>query len=225
MKDFSKTHTRFPRAPVTTSEFQTASSGWLATYEIFSILENHCDSIYQIKIYLQACIVELCLRQCLRFSPVGSWKCKFPLTIAPGLGHFSVLNIVYHCRSDSNVCIDAQIPTEFNARVARSWKPEKKRILDYTYSLTWSPDSRYLAFADFENGAGADNDDSICIAVFYVASNWVNNQSLTLIQHTLNFASCWMNQISIMNSQFHPVDPHFLFTMGTNIFIWRFQGM
>lgn len=200
-----------------------ASSGWLATYGIFSILEGRCKSMYQSSIHLQPSIVELCLRQSLRFSPVGCWKCSFPLTISPGLGHFSILNVVYCFEPGLNGCVSAQVPTNLDARLERSWKSETKRILSYSYNLSWSPDSRYIAFSDLEIGAGADGRDAGCIAVFSMTSNQVDNQTLILVRHTLT--PCWANQMHMTNSQFHPTKPLFLFTVGSGIFIWRFQGM
>lgn len=162
-----------------------ASSGWLATYEIFSVREHCCESMYQTSVCLQECIVELCLRQCLRFS-LSCWKCSFPLAIAPGLAHFSILNTVYNFSPGSNGCVSAQIPTSFSERLRRSWTPETKRAISYSYDLSWSPDSRYLAFADFETRA--ESDDAICIAVFSVASSWVDHQRLTLVRHTFTRA-------------------------------------
>lgn len=214
------------RAPYTVSEFQMASSGWVATYEIFLIQETGSELISKRTIFPQARSVELCLRQSLRFTPVGCWKCSFPLTIAPGLGHFSILNMVHKVNDDTNACVSAEIPTGFNSRLERSWQREAQRALNYSYALFWSPSSRFLAFVDSDSSDSrtwSESDGPVCVAVFAIASDWLEDRDLlTLIKYTS------MSDIiggAVTNSQFHPIDSCLLFTLGKCIFVWRFEGM
>ncbi|KAL1850418.1 hypothetical protein Daus18300_012952 [Diaporthe australafricana] len=167
---------QLPTSPFTRFEFYMACSDWLATYEIFSIEEIGTKSIHLSTIPLKPYNIELCLRQSLRFSPGGCWKCRFPLTIAPGLSKFSILNSVYHFGAGSMAYAGTEIPLSINPRLEKSWLPDSERHLSYFYELVWSPDSRYIAFADLEASSWAETDGCICIAIFSVATNISRDQ-------------------------------------------------
>lgn len=217
---------RYPRAPDTPLEFQTACSGWIATYEIFSILDFRTKSISLTTIHLKPYNIELCLRQCLRFSPLarGSWKCSFPLTISPGLGHLTILNTIYNVQDHPKICSGVDLPINLTPRVEKSWLPGWKRVLSYCYELCWSPNSKYLAFSDLERNTSTKGNDALGIEIFYVArvGGFANrDQPPTLINSTfLPEPQC--NYIG--NCHFHPTDPLFIFVVDNQIFIWEFEG-
>lgn len=205
-----------PSTPRTSVEFADACSGWFATYEIFAIRESRSDSSSIATIPLDAEDIAVCLRQSLRFEPLGGWKCSFPLTIAPTLDKISILYNVIHFSLDGTTSTVAPISADSHPRLRAFRGSETRFVIPYSYRLFWSLDSRYLAVTDsglWEPGGK----ELTFLAIFSTA---VVGKTTHLINHTMmpTDHGVWLHDCA-----FHPTEPLFLYRRDCSVFLWDFE--
>ncbi|KAK4031405.1 hypothetical protein C8A01DRAFT_51500 [Parachaetomium inaequale] len=211
-----RTSSALPSTPRTPTEISDACTGWFATYEIFVVQESRSDSAAIATIPLDAEDIAICLRQSLRFSPTGGWKCSFPITIAPELDKASILTNVFHFGADGTTSTVAPIPAHCHPRLQLVRSPETRFTLSYSYRLFWSLDSRFLAVTDsglFEQGWR----ELTFLAIFSTAAvgkmTQLVNHSMVPITH-----SAWLQDCA-----FHPKLPLFLYRIDASVFLWDFR--
>jgi hypothetical protein len=203
-----------PSLPKTTSEIIDACSGWLASYEIYDVLEAGSKSRHLVSIPLAPVDVETCLRQSLRFSPLGHWKCNFPITIAPSLDTFTVLNQLIHIDVDSysNFRTSAIPLHSLNSYMAQ-WSDDRRfGSMVYVYQVTWNPDGRYLAFID--ESYSIQN-----IAIFSV-----KREATPYEPRLINHYSTEAGQEPLTNIHFHPGIDIFMFMKQESVYLWKFSS-
>lgn len=197
-----------PSAPRTSSDLAIASSGWLATYEAFSVGESRSESKIIVAIPLDADDIAACLRQSLGFS-AGAWKCSFPLTIAPGLDKISILNNIIRIDAQRGTYISQRIPSESHPQLQLAWNPETIFSIRYSYQIYWSADSRYIAFTD--NGIRHQT----FLGLF---SSGPLEEGLKLV----NFVTMAVpREVALSNCTFHRTAPLFLYQSNNFIFLWE----
>lgn len=208
--------TPIPSVPRTSIEFSDACIGWLATYEIFTVRELGSESSAMATIPLDAEDIAACLRQSLRFIPLGGWKCSFPLTIAPGLEKISILYNVIHFGADGTTFTVAPIPADSHPRIRLVRSPETKFLLPYSYRLFWSLDSRYLAVTD--GGFQEPRAEEVAfLAIFSTAVIGEPTRLINCIGMPTKFEA-WMHDCA-----FYPTEPLFLYRNGCSVFLWNFR--
>ncbi|TLD31057.1 hypothetical protein PspLS_02436 [Pyricularia sp. CBS 133598] len=197
-------------APRTPSEFANASSGWLATYETFSIGESRSDSKSIVTIPLDTDDVIACLRQSLRFA-AGTWKCSFPLTIAPGLDKISILNNIMLTNAHRGTYRQLPIRPDPHPQLQLAWNPKTIFTTRYSYQIYWSVDSRYVAFTD----TGVRN--QVFLGIFM---NGPLEGQLKLVN---SYAMVVPLEVTPSNCTFHPTAPLFLYQSNNSIFLWEIE--
>ncbi|KAI0451042.1 hypothetical protein F5B21DRAFT_507573 [Xylaria acuta] len=204
--------TRAPSFPNTAGELMDACSGWLATYEIYDVGKQRSQSRHLVSIPLAPVDIEMCLRQSLRFSPLGHWKCNFPITIGPSLHAFTVLNRVIHIDIDdtSNFRTSAIPVSSLNSYMAQ-WSVDRPfGNMAYVYQVIWSPDGRYLAFTD-----GSYSIQNIAIFLMEEAAPY----DPRLMNHHSMEASCE----PLTDTHFHPTQDIFMFMERDIVYLWKFS--
>ncbi|KAI1748057.1 hypothetical protein F4782DRAFT_551336 [Xylaria castorea] len=202
-----------PSFPKTAGEIMHACSGWLATYEIHDVGEKRSQSRHLVSIPLSPVDIKMCLCQSLRFSPLGYWKCNFPITIAPNLNMFTVLNRIIHIdvEDNSNFRISA-IPLDSLNDYMAQWSVDRPfGNMVYEYQVIWSPDGRCLAFIDetfvIQN-----------IAIFLVKME-IDPSEPRLINHYSTQATLE----SFTDIYFHPAKDILMFMKMGFVYLWKFS--
>ncbi|KAH8882254.1 hypothetical protein GQ53DRAFT_847652 [Thozetella sp. PMI_491] len=194
-------------------DIANACLGWQATYELFLVQDTASHSVHLVTISLDPMDVEICLRQNLRYTPLRRWKCTFPLSIAPDLGHCSILSRIVSFHSNRATYSSTNLPLNFDPRLRKAWSLDMNMSSRYTYDVFWSADSRYLAFID-DNRLTA-----VSLAIFSLPTAGGAADPVS-INH-VSAQSSWSGLIS--DCQFHPQEQLFLFRRSTNVYLWHFS--
>ncbi|KAI1320331.1 hypothetical protein F5Y16DRAFT_405634 [Xylariaceae sp. FL0255] len=193
--------------PKTRSELLEASSGWAATFEILDVSCSPAKNLHFISLTLVPEEVGICLRQSLRFF--RCWTCHFPITIAPNLQHFTILNRVFHAQGTEVQTMSAPLPLN---HFRTHWCLDEPRTdLIHRYQITWSPDSRRLAFID----EGHSSSGQECYAILLLRMELPEFKLYLFRKY-----SAIRDNGAIACSQFHPHQDVFLFVKANSLYLW-----
>lgn len=215
-----------PHEPDRSSTLEKTSSGWLAKYEVLEVHDTMSQRVVSFSIPLESEDVRLCLYQSLFKTPLGPWKCSFPLSIAPGQETFTVLNKIFHFSlRDKESYRTTTIPLDFDQRFKLAWSSDcfvEKFMSNYSYRIVWSPDSKRFAFVDSQ-GPNVFNERATCLAIFE-NFNFSDPKPPKLIQSTFQpepFSE------SLADYQFHPnpIENLFLFRADSEVYLWPIDGI
>ncbi|KAK3319509.1 hypothetical protein B0T19DRAFT_268571 [Cercophora scortea] len=154
------------------TDLESASCGWKARYQLWNI-EKDPSQVADIRIPCDSSEVSLLVRQSLRFQIDSGWKLSFPLAISRTCMEFTILRTVFvlgpHTQtSEAQVqSINLEIATDQELEFVWSDHCEAIRPFpcdrnllprqlsqftnsSYNYSISFSPNGRFLFFADFE---------------------------------------------------------------------------
>ena len=118
----------------------TACSDWIAEYETFNV-DDRAGSRNKLSLGIESSEVLTLLKQSLKPSPLGFWRCSFPMHISCDLTIFIILRTVvltdFEDANDSHIsCSTAQLPTDYHPRLIRSWSNSRELYdMTYTYKL------------------------------------------------------------------------------------------
>lgn len=211
--DSPKLTERYARSPETRMEVRAACSGWLATYEVYLVEEGSSRSLFLRTIPLEPADIELCLRQNLKFSPLGHWKCSFQMSIAPSLNKCSILNRIFWIDTQMPAFPTASLPLCSIDALNDLWSVESQ--LDgfrYLYRYTWCPNSKYIAFID---SFSHPNRLFEGITIFSL-SDIHPHRIETLGSFRKGFSS------SLTDVHFHPTKGCLMFRYLNDVYLWDF---
>ncbi|KAI0477577.1 hypothetical protein GGR56DRAFT_665513 [Xylariaceae sp. FL0804] len=210
------TSTSTPSLPRTPGEIRDVCSGWVATYEIFHAGYPRSRSTRLETIALDAQDIEICLKQSLRPSPLGHWKCGFPLAISPDLRSCAVLNRVVQFGPPEGGYRTVMLPMDYHPKLAACWSTAMTFLADFSYRMVWSPDSGTLAAVTFDwNGGRA----SVSLAIFTVPG-FASHHQPTLVNIHIRSETI---EGSVTDCHFHPSESLFVFRAQYDIFLWRYS--
>lgn len=214
-----------PKLPETQKQWKDACSGWIATYDVFSIENDQQTRTTSIEVKLSRFDVELCLRQGL-CADEEEWICAFPLSISPNFEMFTVLhNLVY---VDKERLFPQVISLHWTS--AQRWKTwtklksvgDKELTADrtdiYRHQFTWSPDGKYLLFHDLQLQPLAWVENGTCAVVFAISNRPDGQKRVGVVNH---FPSVSLST-GIHDCQFHPTEALLLFRDELKSYVWRF---
>jgi hypothetical protein len=195
-----------------------ASSGWVAEYETFDI-EDKAKSRRAVLIDIDQMEISTLLEQSLKCSPLGFWRCAFPMHISHDLSIFIMLRtVVVTISNDANhdtlSYITQHIPTDYHSRLSRRWS--KLRLLSdmsYTYETALSANNQFLLLADKDFN---ELEDVSVVAVFQMR--------LSITEISLEGIAITMAKFSpsIQNCSFHPFEAMLVFIHEYDVFSWEF---
>ncbi|CAG9987341.1 unnamed protein product [Clonostachys byssicola] len=214
-----------PRPPQTATELKDASSGWSATYRVFSIESSQPLLTTSIEINLSTLDVALCLRQGL-CADDQEWSCSFPLSISPELDMFTVLHNLICVRNgklfQQVISLDGPIThrwdtwSKVNSDATREHTAVRSDI--YRYQFTWSPDGKYLLFHDLQMQPLSWVNNGTCAVVIGIANRRDCRKRVGLVNYftSTSFSS------GFQDCQFHPTETLLLFRDEAKTYLWRF---
>ncbi|KAF2124263.1 hypothetical protein P153DRAFT_426699 [Dothidotthia symphoricarpi CBS 119687] len=214
------------------SQVETFCNDWTAHYELWST-DGSKQLIFKVTIPLEAFEVALQMRQGFRHEHDVSWKTSFPTTISPDGLTLSVLRTLYQFSRSSLGSEPAWkktvLPLHSIDCMRQKWGndlevfdpnnsfvknlPTSLRLLSrdwYTYTITFSPDCRYLLFSDHQVPFKRN-------LILFGNLNNGRSQPDILSLTVLNTAKAEL-RLTI----FHPTSPLIAFVCSQSAWIWNF---
>ncbi|CAG9990590.1 unnamed protein product [Clonostachys byssicola] len=212
-----------PSPPSSQFDFWVACSGWVITYEIFSIEAAESSRLLLIEAPIDALSVEICLRQSLLVD-TKDWICAFALSIGPSLDRFTVLNVLFDVRSDQTYhCRTIEWPQRHRPSCWDTSKRIKSNAYSsgrdsYNYHFSWSWDGRYVLFRDRNLKASEWVQRGTSLAIFSIEESISDAEGIRLVNSfstsslTTGFHSC----------HFHPTKDLLLLRDDRDFYLWKF---
>jgi len=193
------------------------SSGWFATYEVFSLGATRSRSLSLSTLPLGETDIKTHLERNLRYTPVCSWKCEFPLTISPDLNYCSILDKIYYLSRTRTSPREVSLPLLSLITSSQAEREpgsgRKGGCCYYRYQPLWSPDSRWFAVL-------VDGISSISIAVF--SPRDAAGTAVPFLINSLTGPASW--SWDVCDPQFHPREPLLLFRVHEDAYLWPFES-
>lgn len=216
------------------SEVESFCTGWTAHYELWST-EGSKQLIFETTIPLETSEIALQMRQAFRHEHESSWKTSFPTAISPDGLTLSILRTLYQF---SRTSIRSEptwkttiLPLDSIEGIRQKWGhdlgvfepnrpniehlPTALRLLHrdwYTYTTTFSPDCRYLLFADHQAPFRRN------LVLFENFST--SNAGISTVS-SINFRAARTELRFII---FHPTLPLIAFVYGQSVWTWNFKA-
>ena len=200
----------------------TACSDWIAEYETFNI-DDRAGSRNKLSLGIESSEVLTLLKQSLKPSPLGFWKCSFPMHISCDLTIFIILRTVvltdFEDANDSHIsCSTAQLPTDYHPRLIRSWSNSRELYdMTYTYEVALSANNQFLVFADRDF---SEIQDTSLAAIFSIRldAKVVHVEGITFT--VPKSANRSFN--SIQDCSFHPFGARMVYKYADSVVFWDF---
>jgi hypothetical protein len=220
-----------PLPPVTPVQISNSCTGWLVTYEIFSVLTTNSESNILITVPLGELDVEICLRQSLEFDgDSDGWRCSVPLSISPHLDVFTVLDKVISIEIDHSYSVSS-IPLVFRPGLSDSWTTSRKFLTNplcrYMYELSWSSDGKYLSFQDldFKDWRGSKESDLKIVRHITSLAIFEIGRDILGVNIALRNSHTFSNELQVKgvhSCHFHPSNSLILFRHEEDIYLWDY---
>lgn len=208
-------------------------TGWTAHYELWSTV-NPKMLVFAVTVPCEASEVALQMRQAFRHEHDASWKTSFPTAISPDGLTISILRTLYQFSSSSlsskPTWKTMVLPLHSMDGFRQKWDhnlnvfdPRSSHIRDlptclrllfrdwYTYTLTFSPDCRYLLFSDHQ--------EPFCrnLVLFGDLNNSRTGPSI-VSSITLNTSKAELRLI-----MFHPTYSLIAFVCAGSVWTWNYR--
>lgn len=216
------------------SQIESFCTGWKARYQLWTTEESR-KLIFEVTLCLDASEIALQMRQAFRHEQDATWKVSFPMTISPDGFTLAILRTLYQFQRSSFRSTlrwkTTVLPLHQIEGIRQKWEfdldifdPNRPVVRDlppslrlhsrdwYTYTFTFSPDSKYLLFSDHQKPFQRH------LVLFEILAN--SRTGVDIISSTV----LRIAKADLALTIFHATFPLVAFVCHHNAYIWNFRG-